>query len=251
MINIKVGDNILPNVGLMIFDRDGTLIDLYHYWAQMIVKRAEEICNDFNLGAEHQKKLTYEMGVDEKNKRLRPEGPVGIKKREMVMQAAIDYLHSIGIAGSYDACVEAFKRVDKWSEPNLRDLIKPLDGLYELFGALVEHSCRIAIATTDKTERAKLSMNFLNLSEKVDFVIGADGVENPKPASDMIDLTLEKLKLDKSDAVMVGDAETDIRMGINAGVKACIAVCSGITPREQLTQLTNYVVEDISNIEVL
>lgn len=51
--------------------------------------------------------------------------------------------------------------------------------------------------------------------------------------------------------MIVGDAITDIEMGINAGLRASIGVCSGLTPREKLMEKTNYVIEDISEIRVL
>ncbi|MEA3493445.1 MAG: HAD family hydrolase [Candidatus Margulisiibacteriota bacterium] len=251
MADIKVNGQVIKDIDLVIFDRDGTLIDLYHYWSQMIGKRAELICEKFNLDGDHRQKMMFEMGVDLENKKLRSEGPVGIKKREVVMQAAIDYLHQFGIKDGRTACLEAFSKVDEISRDMLDTLIKVIDGTYDLIDTLHAKGCKTAIATTDKTERAKLSMDFLGLSEKMSFVIGADGVELSKPAPDMIDLISQELKIAKNRMVMVGDAETDIKMGNNAKVKASIAVCSGITPREQLQNLTNYVIDDVSQIKVV
>ena len=67
----------------------------------------------------------------------------------------------------------------------------------------------------------------------------------------MLHLILKELSVDREDTVMVGDAITDIEMGINAGVKASIGVCSGLTPKEMLLEKTQYVIEDISKIIVL
>lgn len=251
MADIKVNDQIIKGIDLMIFDRDGTLIDLYHYWSQMIGKRAELICQKFKLDGDHMEKMMFEMGVDSKSKKLRPDGPVGIKKREIVMQAAIDYLHQLRIEDGHSACLEAFSKVDEISKDKLDTLIKAIDGTHELIDALHKKGCETAIATTDKTERAKISMGFLNLLDKMSFIIGADGVERSKPAPDMIDLILGELKINKDRTVMVGDAETDIKMGINAGIKANIAVCSGITPCAELSGLTQYVIDDISKISVI
>ena len=76
-------------------------------------------------------------------------------------------------------------------------------------------------------------------------------VENCKPAPDMVELILKELAMDKRNAVMVGDAITDVEMGINAGLLACIGVCSGLTSNARLKQKTSIVVEDISHIEVV
>ena len=47
---------------------------------------------------------------------------------------------------------------------------------------------------------------------------------------------------------MVGDAKTDVQIGINADFRASIGVCSGLTDREALSILTPYVIEDVSEI---
>lgn len=250
MVDLIVNDKRLNDVELVIFDRDGTLIELYHYWAQMIAKRAELICQHYGLDGTHKNELMFEMGVDVANRKLRPEGPVGIKKREIVMQAAIDYLSAQGIKNSSDTCVEIFNEVDRLSENDLSALIKPLDGALELIDRLHGLGCKTAIATTDKTERARLSLDYMEITDKFDYVIGADAVERSKPAPDMVEVILDKLKVAKDRAVIVGDAITDIEMGRKAGLKASIAVCSGITPRERLEQLTDLVVDDISKIRV-
>ena len=250
MVDLLINDKHLKNVELVIFDRDGTLIDLYHYWAQMIDQRAGLICRHYGLADIHKDKLMFEMGVDVANKKLRPEGPVGIKRREIVMQASIVYLSALGIKESQSVCTEIFKEVDRQSENNLNKLIKPLDGALKLINRLHGLGCKLAIATTDKTERARLSLDFLGLTAKFDYIIGADAVEHSKPATDMVEAILAALKVPKERALMVGDAATDIEMGRNANLQASIAVCTGITPRAQLEQLTDLVVDDISKIEI-
>ena len=96
MIDLSVNSKVIHDVGLVIFDKDGTLIELYPYWSQMVALRARIIGEALGLGAEHQAGLRWALGVDEKAGRLRPEGPVGLKKREIVLKAATDYLDGIG-----------------------------------------------------------------------------------------------------------------------------------------------------------
>ena len=88
MIDLLIDSKVIHDVGLVIFDKDGTLIELYHYWSQMVVLRARLICEALGLGQEHEAGLRWALGVDEKAGRLRPEGPVGLKKREVVIKAA-------------------------------------------------------------------------------------------------------------------------------------------------------------------
>jgi phosphoglycolate phosphatase-like HAD superfamily hydrolase len=74
MIDLSVDSKVIHDVGLVIFDKDGTLIELYHYWSQMVSLRARIICEALGLGTERQAGLRWALGVDEKAERLRPEG---------------------------------------------------------------------------------------------------------------------------------------------------------------------------------
>jgi len=250
IVDLKVGDKLLKNIELIIFDKDGTLIDLYKYWSQMIQWRAEKICSKLNLGSTHSDCLIFELGVDTKNKRLRPNGPVGLKKREIVLNTAVEYLSALGLENTYDVCFDSFSEIDTYSCDKLSQLIVPLPNLYELFAALKENNCKIAIATTDRFKRAVLALKHLCLLHQTDLVVGVDSVQRGKPDPEMVNLITEKLEVPKSRTVVVGDALTDIRMGINSEVAASIGVSSGLTRSEKLSELTEYVINNLSELNV-
>lgn len=250
MVNIKINNQMIEGIELVIFDKDGTLMDLYHYWSQMVGLRAKFICQELGLDAKHHNNLLYDMGVDSKVGKLRPEGPVGLKKREIVLQAAVDYLASIGYPETYNICFEAFKEVDRFSSDNLKQFIRPIDGANDIVNELSKNGCEIAIATTDVTKRAKLAMEFLGIADKIDFIAGADMVSNSKPDPEMIHVILNTLNIDKSNAVIVGDAITDVQLGINANLKASIGVLTGLSSYEQLKIITPYVINEISDMKI-
>lgn len=251
MVNLGVNKKIIYGIELVIFDKDGTLVDLYNYWANMINFRVESAQKKLGFDESKNNDIMYAMGVDVSKGRLRSEGPVGLKKREIVMQAMVDSLAEIGFSDTYDTCFQIFKEVDEQSVHHLKDIVKPVNGMHELINTLYEKNCKIAVATTDKTARADLVIDFLGMSDKVNIVVGEDLVANCKPYPDMANLILKELFVDRENAVIVGDAITDIEMGFNAGLKASIGVCSGLTSKRKLGEKTNYVIEDISRIRVL
>lgn len=251
MINININNQTIEGIDLVIFDKDGTLMDLYHYWSQMVGLRAKFICQKLGLDAKHYDNIMYEMGVDSKAGKLRSEGPVGLKKREIVLQAAVDYLSSIGYPDTHILCFDVFKEVDNLSSENLRQFIRPIDGANDIVNNLSKNGCKIAIATTDVTERAKLAMEFLGIADKVDFIAGANMVSNSKPDPEMIHIILNTLNVDRSNAVIVGDAITDVQLGINADLKASIGVLTGLSSYEQLKMVTPYVANGISDLKII
>jgi len=158
MIDLSVNSNVIHDVGLVIFDKDGTLIELYHYWSQMVALRARLICEVLGLGHEHETGLRWALGVDERAGRLRPEGPVGLKKREIVIQAATDYLDGIGHRDTLRLCKQAFGRADEISSVDLGRFIRPIRGAVSLMSALRDRGCRVALATVDLSQRARLAI---------------------------------------------------------------------------------------------
>lgn len=251
MTTIEIPGYHFDQVELVIFDKDGTLMDLHLYWSQMIRLRAEHIANRLDLTENEIYALMGAMGVDASTEKLYPEGPVGIKKREIVMGGAVDYLTSIGYKNTSDLCNDVFEEVDTLSSTILNSLIHPIPGALELISLLADIKCKIAIATTDWTSRAQLAMKHLGFEDKIDLVVGADMVPEAKPSPDMIYHILRALDINRSHVLMVGDAITDVEMGINAGVLASIGVLTGQTPYKNLRAITPYIIGSIVDMKVI
>lgn len=250
MIDLSVNSKVIHDVGLVIFDKDGTLIELYPYWSQMVALRARIICESFGLGTEHQAGLRWALGVDEKAARLRQEGPVGLKKREIVLKAATDYLDGIGRRDTLRLCEQAFERADEVSSGDLGQFIRPIQGAASLMGTLHARGCRVALATVDVGRRARLAMDFMGVSDTLDLVVGGEEVVRSKPDPEMVQIILDRLGIARSQAVMVGDALSDVQMGINAGLKASIGVLTGYATAEQIRTLTPFIARDVSELAV-
>jgi phosphoglycolate phosphatase len=251
LVDLSVAEQVIRGVGLVIFDKDGTLIELYHYWSRMVALRARFICEALGLDAKHEEALVWALGVDLQAGRLRPEGPVGLKKREVVIQAAVDCLAGSGLEGTREICAAAFDRADETSSRDLGAFVKPIRGAVRLLESLHAAGCRAAVATVDRSERARLAMEFLGMTGRLDLIVGSESVVRPKPHPDMIDFILNTLGIDPSRAIMVGDALTDIHMGLAAGLKACVGVLAGFATQEQMREITPFVVQDVSELTVV
>lgn len=251
MVDICVNGASIKGVKLFCFDKDGTLIDLYHYWANMVALRAEGICKHYHFDMDLDKKaMMLAMGVDVGRQRLLPEGPVGILPRSFVQGAAEKYVLMKNGEDARDVCYRVFKDVDEFSARQLELFIKPIPGAVALLRRIKELGGLVAIATTDRTDRAWVAMKFLGVEALINIVVGADQVKNSKPDPEMLQLISGKTGVALKDIVMVGDAETDVRMGLQAGARAAIGLYAGITSQEKLLSLTPYVVETVADIHV-
>jgi phosphoglycolate phosphatase len=200
---LGINSDIIENVELAVFDKDGTLMDLYKYWSSMVAFRVDLAQKRLGFDDRDRKGIMYTMGVDLDNQRLLSGGPVGLKKREVVMQAMKDALGIIGFTDTHDLCNECFNEADKLSIDHLSEIIEPVKSLHELINGLDRRKCRVAVATTDKSDRAMLAMTYMGIMDRVEVVIGADMVERSKPAPDMIEMILSKTGIKRENTVMM------------------------------------------------
>jgi phosphoglycolate phosphatase len=250
MVSLKIGNKILHDIDLVIFDKDGTLIELNPYWVKITYMRAETIADYFDLNHVNVQSLASVMGVDTITNRLKECGPVGVKKREIVMKAAIDYLLSLGYNNPHDLCAAAFEDVDRISLAIFDKIVHAIPGTEKVLKELHEKGCKIAIATSDRTDRARLAMKHLNILQYMDIIVGADCIVSPKPDPETVSFILEKLNCNHLNTVVVGDTDVDMELGVRSGVKACIGVFSGTAPKDVLIQKTPYVIKNIGLIQV-
>lgn len=250
VVNLLINNRDVDDIHLAIFDKDGTIIELHHYWGKMVSFRANYIAEQLGLTDVEKTAVMYAMGFDKTAKRLRSQGPVGLKPREVVLMAAVEYLESIGYHNTYNLCYDVFDSIDQISSAILYELIKPIDGVLELLHHLHEKGCKIAIATTDRTERARLAIDYLGCSPFIDCIIGADLVKMPKPHPETIQKILNETGCDSIRTIMVGDALTDVTMGIQAKCQASIGVLTGLTSEKELLEVTPYVINSVSAIHI-
>ncbi len=145
---LSVHDLSLSDVRLVVLDKDGTLIDLYFYWSKMLILRAQQICLSLEISLdEYIVPLVDAMGIDLKHQRLKEVGPVGLHSREVVQQAAANYLSSLGIGAALEICREAFLKSDQLSEKYFASWLNPVDGVLDFIQQLKKEKILLAMAT--------------------------------------------------------------------------------------------------------
>ncbi|MFG2044479.1 HAD-IA family hydrolase [Dactylosporangium sp. NPDC048998] len=97
-------------------------------------------------------------------------------------------------------------------------------GVRELLRVLRARGLRLTVATGKSGSRARSLLNQLGLLSQFDFVTGSDEIARPKPAPDIVLDALDRLGVHPDEAMMVGDAVTDIASAQGAGVMAVAAL---------------------------
>jgi AHBA synthesis associated protein len=98
------------------------------------------------------------------------------------------------------------------------------DGVVEVLRALRRRGLGLAVATGKSGPRARSLLDGLGMLPMFDHVIGSDEVARPKPAPDIVLRALDLLGVQPENAVMVGDAVTDLASARSASVTAVAAL---------------------------
>jgi phosphoglycolate phosphatase len=247
------GKTVLNNVKLIIFDKDGTLIDVHHYWVSMIKIRASEIANKWFNG---EKRANFEtglvdlMGVDIETNKLKPEGPVGVRSRGYIVSIVKDYICKHAQIVSNNDVELLFKDVDMITEKNLLSLLKILPGVKQLLEKIRQFGIKVVITSSDITSRVIIAMDVLGLKSYFSEIIGGDSVKNTKPAPDLAQLALLKIGCHPCNVVVIGDHPVDILMGIGADINTNIGVLNGISTKENFSQCDCILAESLNDIDI-
>ena len=109
-------------------------------------------------------------------------------------------------------------------------LSKPFDGMPELLADIEASRLIWGVATNKPVIFAEPIMQQLNLAERSAVLVCPDHVPRSKPAPDMLLLACEKIGVNPSEVLFVGDDERDIESGRAAGCKTAAVTYGYIHP---------------------
>ena len=94
---------------------------------------------------------------------------------------------------------------------------KLYDGVLETLSKLKQRGVKVAVATYKREDYAAKILDVFRITPYCDWIQGSDFAGKLSKA-DIIELCLQKLNVDKSKVLMVGDTEHDMIGAQNAGV---------------------------------
>lgn len=117
---------------------------------------------------------------------------------------------------------ETEEMIAKYQEFNMKyhdELVKSYDGVVETLEELHAMGVRMAIVTTKRRFSLLRGMKLMGIEHLFETIVSYDDVQNVKPDPEPVLMALQRLGIEKEDAIMIGDNHHDILAGQNAGVK--------------------------------
>jgi phosphoglycolate phosphatase len=249
MIGIEYKDKRI-SCRLIIFDKDGTLIDFTATWIPLIRKRVTFLLKKLGRNRELEAFLLKSWGIDPLTGKVDPRGPCPVSPRsdEIIIGTMALYQHGYPWDESKQWVSQAFDEAD--AEGDWREKVVPIKGIRTFLSRLKRDGVYTALATNDERKDTEAILSHLGLDGLFDIILCAGEVEPPKPHPETILTICRKLSVPAHEAVMVGDSVTDMMMGKRAGVGLAIGILEGgVTPGEELEKVADLVVHSILDLK--
>ncbi|MFH7025963.1 MAG: HAD family hydrolase [Heteroscytonema crispum UTEX LB 1556] len=114
------------------------------------------------------------------------------------------------------------------------------NGTRELILRMQQDGLQLIIATSATTEELSVLLKAAKADDLLQEATTSSDADASKPAPDIVEAALNKLKIDKSEAVMIGDTPYDIESASGAGVGLIAFRCGGFDDTQLQDALAIY-----------
>ena len=124
------------------------------------------------------------------------------------------------------------KEMEEWRGNRFKTeylpLVRPFSAVPDLLRRVRDAGLQIAVASSAKKDEVEKYLDIAGIADLVDLKTSSDDVEESKPAPDIFEIVLKKLKIEGADAVAIGDTPYDAEAAGKAASRpsACFAAGS-------------------------
>jgi HAD superfamily hydrolase (TIGR01549 family) len=123
------------------------------------------------------------------------------------------------------------KELEEWRGNRFKTdylpLVRPFSAVPDLLRRVRDAGVQIAIASSAKKDELDNYLDIARISSLVDLKTSSDDVEESKPAPDIFEIVLKKLKIEGGDAVAVGDTPYDAAGARKVNIATIGVLCGG------------------------
>ena len=249
---------VLTEIKLIVFDKDGTLLDtnkMFSPWVKKIIENVyEELCSnkeylkDLNLDLFNKSKYLEDLynilKFDKITNNFHPDGVIAKGTNVDFHNSLTQYLNNYGLS------IKTSRNIVKkcWIEIEVsKENIFLHADIITLFKLLKKLNIKIAICTSDDRIPTLEFIKLTNISTYIDFVMCGDDPISSKPSPEPLWKICRKLDIQPCESMMIGDTISDIHAGINAKFGKVVGVLTGGYKKNDLDD-ADYVIDSIESL---
>ncbi len=251
MISLKTSSWQIDNIETVLFDKDGTFIDLHYFWGKMTELRVREIIKRFNLKDNLFSELCLCLGFDIKNYKMIPDGITAMYSRSKIIEIFKHDLEKYEVKISEKELEGIFDDVSQEFYKNIHEYTKPIDNAIEFIKKLHSKGIKLGIVTSDSVKSTKLTLKHFEWEYLFDSVIGRESSPHTKESGEPTKIALEELNANPQTTIMIGDAPMDSISAKNAQIEKTILVATGQIQENILSTTSPFTVKNLDDITIL
>ena len=215
-------DELLDGIDLVVFDKDGTLIEFHFMWGGWVGELGRRL--EDATGLRLRDGLYPLLGVERESGLVLAHGLLAATPMRHIREVVTAYVADAGASavGAADAIDRA------WHAPDPVALAQPVTDLPALLSRLRPHVRLFAVATSDDRDPTERTLAALGIQDEFAALVCADDGVASKPAPDAVLAVCARLHVPPERTAVVGDSPADLRMARAAGVKRAIGVLTGV-----------------------
>lgn len=248
MISLKTADWCIDDIETILFDKDGTFIDLHYFWGKMTELRVIEVIKKFGLSPDLFEVLCLYLGYDVKSGKMLKDGITALYSRSKIIEIFKNDLKNHFVHTENEVLEEIFDRVSSEFYQDMQKYTKPIESAVQFIKQVRSKGVKTGIVTSDAAESTLLTLKHFGWVDLFDVVMGRESSPYPKESGEPTKSALNLINAVAKTAVMVGDAPTDYISAKNAGIEKTILVATGQIDFASLKETSPYTVEKLNDI---
>jgi phosphoglycolate phosphatase len=236
-------------IDLIVFDKDGTLVDFDLLWAGKLVHAVEAVLAAAPTHPELRARLFATLGIHADGRSVIPESPLAVSTLAKLGMATTVVLYQNGVPWneaeriSRDIFMPAIEVL-----PRPHD-IRPIGDVASLMHRLDEHGFRLAVFTSDDRNATMATLPLLGISDLIQTMVCGDDTIPGKPSGAGLLHLAGHFGVHPEAILMIGDSMTDMTSAQDADVGWRVGVLSGTGRRDGLAGIAHHVVDDIHALQ--
>lgn len=236
MARLVVNDDEYEIEGIL-FDKDGTLIELHTLWSNWFDQVCEIVAYKQPQTIFNKQVVAESIGLDIDNKFISAQGPLAIGTMQDIAIIMAHHLYKANL--SWNESVQTVRNSMNQVHETIEwdGLLTPVKGVEAFLEKAKNSGLKMSVITSDDTDIAKQHLEILKMDHFFHAIIGSDQISYPKPYPELGELACEGMKIDPRHTIMFGDTNSDMKLGKNLNAKASVGVLPDKT--EDASHLTD------------
>jgi len=250
MANLNLRDRVF-DAKVLVFDKDGTLIDFHTIWGLRMVSAAKSLVSACKGVDDLRDRLFRTVGFSPERNQTLGCGPLATAPIAELETIVATVLYQAGISWDEAVTLSVEHLTKRMVAPPAVDEIRPRANLVSLLRAFRDAEIRLAVATTDNRLPAEKCLEVLGIENLIEQLLCGDDRASPRKPDPAVLLDIaESFGAPIDQVIMVGDTVSDLKMAKAAGAMA-IAITGGAGSREDLEQQADVVIDSLEEISVI